>query len=239
VTQRARLAVFGVGAFGLALVLAWGIAGLPDFGHYPGPYGMLLNRVAVPERHASNVVAAVVFDYRGFDTLGEELILFAAVLGVALLLRSGKEAHEEPRPMGSEAVRAVTARLVPVAFLFGLYTIAFGPVTPGGGFQGGVLVALSLVLVYLGVDLAAFRKLTPTPVVDLLEGGAAAAFVGMGLGSLVAGMAFLQNFLPLDKIRTLSSPGSINLLNWAAGIEVASAFVLLFVELLNYLEAPE
>ncbi|MDX6543502.1 MAG: hypothetical protein QOK32_1105, partial [Gaiellaceae bacterium] len=58
-TQRARLAVFGVGALGLALVLAWGIGGLPDFGHYPGPYGMLLNRVAVPERHASNVVAAV------------------------------------------------------------------------------------------------------------------------------------------------------------------------------------
>jgi len=239
VSRGIRLGIFAVGALGLALVLAWGVAGLPDFGHYPGPYGTVLNRVAVPERHASNVVAAVVFDYRGFDTLGEELILLAAVLGVALLLRSGKESKEERQPMASEAVRAVTARLVPVAFLFGLYTITFGPVTPGGGFQGGVLVGLSLVLLYLGVDLAAFRAVTPTPVVDLLEGGAAAAFVGMGLGSLAAGMAFLQNFLPLDKIGILTSPGSINLLNWAAGIEVASAFVLLFVELLNYLEAPE
>ena len=68
--------------------MLWGFAGLPDFGDYRGPYGEILNRVAVPERSTTDVVTAVNFDYRGFDTLGEEFILFAAVIGVASILRS-------------------------------------------------------------------------------------------------------------------------------------------------------
>jgi len=87
-TSRARRIAFLVAASVLGAFLVWGLSGLPRFGGGGGPYGALLNRVAVPERHATNVVAAVTFDYRGFDTLGEEFILFAAVIGVAILLRA-------------------------------------------------------------------------------------------------------------------------------------------------------
>jgi multisubunit Na+/H+ antiporter MnhB subunit len=45
------------------------------------------NRFSQPEVAANNAVTAVVFDYRGFDTLGEATVLFAAVTGVALILR--------------------------------------------------------------------------------------------------------------------------------------------------------
>ena len=41
------------------------------FGDFHGFYGQLLNHLALPQRHTSNVVAAIVFDYRGFDTMGE------------------------------------------------------------------------------------------------------------------------------------------------------------------------
>jgi len=44
----------------------------------------------------NNVVASVVFDYRGFDTLGEATILFTAVTGVLLLLRTVKRKEENP-----------------------------------------------------------------------------------------------------------------------------------------------
>jgi hypothetical protein len=70
-----RRAVFLPAAAVVAAVLVWGLTGLPGFGHYRGPYGLVLNDVAVQERHMTNVVTAVVFDYRGFDTLGEEFIL--------------------------------------------------------------------------------------------------------------------------------------------------------------------
>src|SRR4029079_15717771 len=70
VSDRARLRLFGVSLAGLLALLAWGLAGLPDFGDYQGVYGELLNRVAVPERSTTDVVTAVNFDYRGFDPLG-------------------------------------------------------------------------------------------------------------------------------------------------------------------------
>ena len=54
--------------------------------------------MVVPERHATAVVTAINFDYRGFDTMGEEFILFAAVLGLALLLREPREERDRPAP---------------------------------------------------------------------------------------------------------------------------------------------
>lgn len=45
------------------------------------------NRFSQPEVAANNAVTAIVFDYRGYDTLGEATVLFAAVTGVALILR--------------------------------------------------------------------------------------------------------------------------------------------------------
>src|ERR687886_2779168 len=96
-TRRTRLTVFGVAACGLGALLFWSLAGVPDFGHYHWPYGMVLNHVVVAERHTTNVVGATVFDYRGFDTLGEEIILFTAVLGVAMLLREHeRDEHGDP-----------------------------------------------------------------------------------------------------------------------------------------------
>ena len=54
---------------------------LPPWGDYRGPYGDVIARLAVYERHATDTVNAINYDYRGFDTLGEEFILFTAVLG--------------------------------------------------------------------------------------------------------------------------------------------------------------
>src|SRR5947209_7156781 len=82
VTPRGRLLLFAIPAVGVAALLVWSFAGLPSFGHYRGPYGNVINARSVPERHASNAVAAVNFDYRGFDTIGEEYILFTSVMGV-------------------------------------------------------------------------------------------------------------------------------------------------------------
>jgi multisubunit Na+/H+ antiporter MnhB subunit len=44
---------------------------------------------------ANNIVTSIVFDFRGFDTLGEATVLFTAVLGVGILLRRLREDEEE------------------------------------------------------------------------------------------------------------------------------------------------
>jgi len=235
VSGRTRTSLFLVAAAGLAALLGWGIVGLPAFGDFHGRYGVVLNHVALAQRHTTNVVAAVVFDYRGFDTLGEELILFAAVTGVALILREAREAEAKRivDPVRGDAVRAVGLAAVPATILLGLYVVAFGYLTPGGGFQGGVVVALGMLLVYLAGDHRSYSRLTAKEVVDVFEGGGAGAFVALALGALAGGLAFQQNFLPLGKIGILTSGGSIPLLNWATAIEVTAAFVLLFGEFLE------
>ena len=93
------MAVSSVSPPGFALLLLWGFYGLPALGNCPGPYGDEINAVAVEQRHLTNMPSAVDFDYRGFDTLGEEYILFAAVTGLALLLRRARGEIEESQSL--------------------------------------------------------------------------------------------------------------------------------------------
>ena len=203
-TRQARIGLFAVSAAGLAALMLWGASGLPSFGHYRGPYGRILNHAAPSERHVTNVVTAVVFDYRGVDTLGEEFILFAAAMGVAL-------------------------------FVLGLSVVAHGPITPGGGFQGGVVLASAFALVYLAGDYRSYRKLTPSFGIDLAKGTGLGVFTVVGIVSLLLGTAYLHNFGPLGTAGTLASGGTISILNIATGLEVMAAFVLLFTEFLEEL----
>jgi hypothetical protein len=109
-----RRTIFLVAAAGLGALLVWGLAGLPDFGDYDGVYGLTLNRVAVGERHATDLVTAINFDYRAFDTLGEEFILFvrrarsgaAAARGARRGARSARRRRSRPPRARDERRRA-------------------------------------------------------------------------------------------------------------------------------------
>ena len=235
-TRSARIGLFAVSAAGLSALLLWAVAGLPDFGDYKGRYGATLNKVTLSERHATNVVTAIVFDYRGFDTLGEEFILFTSVMGVALLLRDVREEARRPRDaMESDPVRMVGIAFSAVLLVMGLYVVAHGAITPGGGFQGGVILAGAIALVYLAGEYRAYRNLMPHPAVDFGEGVGAGGYALIGIASLLLGSAYLHNFGPFGTPGTLASAGSIPFLNVASALEVAAAFILLFTEFLEEL----
>jgi multicomponent Na+:H+ antiporter subunit B len=242
VTRRGRTTLFLVGAVGVALLALWGYWGLPDFGHYRGPYGDVLNAVAVPERHITDVVTAVNFDYRGFDTLGEEFILFAAVIGVAILMRAQRDEEEREAsefafgrsaPRTSDAVRALAIALVGPTVVTGVYIVAHGHLTPGGGFQGGVVLATALLLVYLAADYSVLRKVAPFSLVEVCEAVGGGGFALIGLAGFVAGVAYLENVLPLGTVGALNSAGIVPLINLSVGLEVAAGFVLILVEFLE------
>ena len=239
-TRRVRLWLFTPAVAGFGALLLWAVAGLPDFGSTEHRYGFLMNQIALPERHMTNVVTALVFDYRGFDTMGEEFILFTAVTGVVLLLRQ----HEREGGRGrsdstrSDAIRTVGVLGVGLGVLIGLWLIAFGFVTPGGGFQGGVAVASGVVLLYLAADYRAWAGVGRLEVLEPLEGVGAGAYVVIGVAALVAGMPFLTNLLGPGDSGTVWSGGSAALVNWAAGTEVAAANLLLFREFLEEYIVP-
>ncbi|HET8528495.1 MAG TPA: MnhB domain-containing protein [Gaiellaceae bacterium] len=239
-SRRVRIGVFlpAAGLFGF--LMAWALVGLPSFGDYRGPYGYLLNRVVVPERHMTNVVTATVFDYRGFDTMGEEFILFAAVMGVVLLLRS--EDREQPDEsmdsVGSDGVRVGGTLAVGVCVLVSLWLISYGFVTPGGGFQGGAALASSVLLVFLVASHRAWSGVVSEEVLDPFDGIGAGGYVVIGLGALIGGLPFLTNVLGPGVAGTIWSGGSAAFVNWSAGIEVAAANILLFSEFLHEYVVP-
>lgn len=219
----------------LAAVLAWGLTGLPSFGLAHGAYARWLLEHVPDQRHVSNVVAAIVFDYRGWDTAGEELIMFAAVMGSALLMRATRD-EEAERPydvVHSDLLRAVGTLAVPVVLLLGLWTISYGYVTPGGGFQGGVVAASAALLTWLTGSYRRHRAVTPATLVDAAEGSGAAGYLAIGLVGLAAASSYLANVLPLGTAGTLASGGTIAVLNAATGLEIAAATVLIFHEFLE------
>lgn len=251
----ARVLLFFAGALPLGALLAAALLKLPPSGHGGSTYGDLFVGASVDERQTTDVVTAINFDYRGFDTMGEEFILFTAVMSVVMLLR--KSSDEEPSkddgdgdggggdeeegdcdphrraPPTSDAVRVLGLALVGLTVIFGLYIVTHGQLTPGGGFQGGVIVATAWLIIYLAGDAATYRRLAPTAAFEAAEAIGAGSYVLIGIGGLVAGLAFLANFVPLGGSPSVRSGGTIALLSAAVGIEVTAGFVLLlttFVE---------
>ncbi len=240
---RARLALFLAFGAAAAAVFVWGLGGLPKFGHYHGVYGRAIDRVAVRERHATNTVNSVTFDYRGIDTVGEEFILFAAVMGVTMLLRLQREESEGPPedhaakrriPHTSDAVRIAALSLVAPSVLLGCYVVSHGHLTPGGGFQGGVVLAAGPALIYLAGRYLTFRQLSPIALLDFAEGAGAAGFVIVGVTGLLAGASFLSNVWPLGRtVGSIFSGGMLPAINVSVGLEVAAGTVFVVWEFLE------
>ncbi|WP_016909332.1 MnhB domain-containing protein [Streptomyces xiaopingdaonensis] len=232
--KAVRLWVLGVGCAGVAVLFAGAFRRLPEFGGSHHPYGARAVAAAL-HRHTANVVSSVNFDQRSFDTLGEQAILFGAVLGTVVVLRQAKdERRVPPEPaVVAPTVRGYALVSLPLTLLVGLYVVAHGQLSPGGGFQGGLVVATALHLLYVAVDYRALERLRPVPVFALADAFGDAAYLLLGLAVLVAGASFLGNVLPLGTFNTLASGGIVPLLNAAIGIEVAAAAVVLLAQFLD------
>jgi multicomponent Na+:H+ antiporter subunit B len=231
-----RHVLFFVSAIALFGLLAWAMHDLPPFSHYRGPYGDVINATTVYERHITDAITAVNFDFRGFDTLGEESILFMSVIGVGLLLRKRKDEKEEEdkesdemvkqeTPESSDAVKVITLGLVGPLVVFGLYIVSHGQLTPGGGFQGGVILATAPLLVYLAGDLKTFKRITTHTFVEIGEAAGIFAFVAIGFLGIIWGVQFLRNVLPFGTTGSVMSGGTVWLLNVATGTAVAGGFI--------------
>jgi multicomponent Na+:H+ antiporter subunit B len=236
VTRAVRWWVFGVGAAGVAALLVLAALRMPVFGSDHHPYRDLAVPAAVA-RSSPNVVSSVNFDQRGLDTFGEELILLASVVGAAALLRPGRAERERAGTPDEGRVLAGTRFLgylmLPVTLVVGADVVAHGHLTPGGGFQGGVVLATGLHLLYVAGSYGVLRRLRPLAWYEASEAIAAGAFAVLGVSGLVLAGGFLVNLLPRGEFGTLFSGGTVPVLNVAVGCEVASGVVVLLAQFLT------
>lgn len=173
----------------------------------------------IEENRGSNLVTSIVVNYRGFDTLGEVTVLFLAATALAFLLATCRCQKKYTRIEGSLILKTASDTLFPLLILFGAYIFIHGHLTPGGGFQGGTVIASAVMLMLLS-------RLSYHPnhkTLSITEGLAGIAFVLIGIAGLVWGGSFLaNNILPLGQWNRLISAGVIPLIYIAIGLKVGS-----------------
>ena len=170
---------------------------------------------------AANIVSAIVVTYRGFDTLGEVTILFltAAIISFVLKMKNEDVVPERFTSPNSEILIYSSQIIVPVIFLVGIYIFINGHLTPGGGFQGGAVIASGVLLMLLANPRMKVRH----SLVAFIESISGIAFVVLGVLGLVLAGGFLDNrFLPLGKFGTLLSAGALPLIYIAIGLKVGA-----------------
>ncbi|MBN2801831.1 MAG: sodium:proton antiporter [Deltaproteobacteria bacterium] len=170
------------------------------------------------ELGAANIVTSVVVSYRGLDTLGEVTVLFAASAVVGLLIKLTNTDNDNGRD-ASELLMTGARLLFPLIVLFGIYVFINGHLTPGGGFQGGAIIASGVMLLVLSKP----HRHISHALLGFLESISGVAYVGLGvLGVILAG-GFLDNrLLPLGEYNTLLSGGLIPVIYIIIGLKVGS-----------------
>lgn len=127
----------------------------------------------------------------------------------------------------SEIVDMVSRKLVPYILLFGFYLISFGHLSPGGGFQGGVVLASGFILLALSRGIGPAHKLFPAEKISLMETTTFFLFLFIGVAGILAGKFFLENFLPLGEAGQVPSAGFVFFLNIIIGLKVGAGISLI------------
>lgn len=211
---------------GLMLLIMALLADLP-FGVAAMPTGQGILAQAPQSTGAANLVTSVVLAYRGLDTLGELSILFVAATAAGLVLERGREGSALSD--GGFILKTAADLLFPFLLLLGIYIVIHGHLTPGGGFQGGVVLAVAFFLPLIAGSSAGINE----RFVSWLEGLAGMSFVVIGLLSLLDQGHFLAPLLGTGELGTLFSAGSLPLLYLAVGLKVGSEIAGLMARLVQ------
>ena len=195
------------------------------------------------ERHATDLVTALNFDIRAFDTLGEEFILFASVLGVVLLLRELRDEDERPRQAGGRRAHLRRRERRAARDVAGAGTrrwsrsastsscTASSP--PAAASRAAWCWPPAPLAVFLAGRYSRMRAVAPQTGVEIGDALGAAGYALVGLGGLVFAGVFFKNFLPLGIPGHLLSGGQIDVASVAVGLEVSGAFLVAWSEFLD------
>jgi len=203
----------------------------PVHRHVAGEYfPMTREQIDIP-----NVVTAVLASFRGYDTLGEVIVVLTAAIGVLFLIGpDAPKGGQSPSRGGlsqrglkhHQPLRIVGKLAIPFILLFALYVQFHGEYSPGGGFQAGALLAAGIILFGLLEGRQAAARVIPTGVLQAMAAGGALLFGAVG----VLGMALGGNFLDYSLLRADPVKAQqLGILVIEAGVGITVAGVLLAI----------
>lgn len=142
----------------IVLVLMYMVSYLPSVGAEDKPTNNIVSETYISDglkdTGAVNIVTGMILSYRAFDTFGETNVLFIATCCVMIMLMveedeipKNKESNDRGfEPKNNLILRVVASLVVPLVFLFGIYIILNGHLSPGGGFSGGAMIGAGMIL---------------------------------------------------------------------------------------------
>ena len=197
---------------------------------------------ALSDTGAVNTVSSIYLGYRAMDTLGETLVLLVSITGtMGILMNLSRENKGEealslslaPEKRATNAQRThllevVASKLGPVVLLFGFYVMLYGHISPGGGFQGGVIVASAIVFLALGTETQS--KLTNTTVLGRIETLSFLVLIIVATSGVFFERGFFGN--PIKSGSSLSV-NFIILLNIIIGLKVGTSIAVMCIAMMG------
>jgi multicomponent Na+:H+ antiporter subunit B len=186
-------------------VLFYASADFPDWADPASPASSHLSPHFITQTSAEtsvpNIVTSVLADYRGFDTMFETAVVLTAGLAVLIILRLGgcrtagpvrEKATAIQSAYENTIIRFTTRLIVPFMQLFALYVVAHGHHSPGGGFQGGVILGASFILLAISYDLKMVLNRINEKAALLLANTGVLIYGGIGFLCMLLGANFLD-----------------------------------------------
>lgn len=227
----------------MVYVLFIAVSYLPPTGNPHNPANNEVPRVylskGIEDTGSVNAVTGMILSYRAFDTFGETNVLFIAGCCVMILLMLDRRSAQSSimmndrfyEPKNDAILQQVARILVPIIFLFAIYVMLNGHLSPGGGFSGGAMMGAGMILYVcaFGFDRAGRffneRVYTAVKVTALMLYGVMITYY------YIMGANGLDNHIPLGKPGAILSAGLILPINLVVGLQVACtmyAFYVLF-----------
>ncbi|MDA1192094.1 MAG: Na(+)/H(+) antiporter subunit B [Candidatus Poribacteria bacterium] len=127
-------------------------------------------------------------------------------------------------------LRAVVKLMIPPILIFGLYVVTHGELGPGGGFQGGVILAAAFIVYGLVFGVDEMRKILPRKVTDFFAAFGVLLYAGTGVYCLIAGYKFLDYF-PISGDPGRAESWGMILVEWGVTFTVGAVMVTVYNEI--------
>mgnify|MGYP006301172263 CR=1 FL=1 len=125
----------------------------------------------------------------------------------------------------------VSRKLAPFMFLFGFYLLSYGHLSPGGGFQGGVVIASGVILLAMSSGVRKVEALFPMTALSLLETVTYFLLLATGIAGMVVGVGFLGSLSGAGAALAVPRVGFILLLNVLIGLKVGAGISIICIRL--------
>ncbi len=217
--------------------LVWGTLDMPHFGDPGNPVHVHVAdryvQVSPTEVGIPNMVTSVLASYRGYDTMGEVIVIFTALVGVlSLLTIRGHVTVPRHRTTGPDSrpypvLQVMAMLLIPFILVFALYVQFHGDFGPGGGFQAGVIFASAIILYALTFGLNDAVALVPVWLIRVLAAAGVLIYGGTGVVSMLRGANYLDyDVLAHDPVH--GQHYGILIIELGVGITVATVMIGIF-----------